>query len=153
MIRARISMPNSEDIVRMLDVMAHPDFTPLAERVREIMIEDNREGLLRGEDCFGDQMAPVEQSTIDRGRGGDGEPLNPQGAASRAIADYQVEIQQGFDRVLLVGSWPNTPFIHFHVHGTKYMVARDPTGIRPAGEALIAEALEEFIFSVLARAS
>lgn len=161
MIRLKVSGGNFDPIIAMLDRMAHPDLMPLAQSVKEVMLKDNREGLLRGEDRFGDPMAPVEASTIRRGRGGDGEPLVPRSGASRAIADYQVDIQEGFDRIILVGSWPNTPFIKYHVtgyvvhtkNGDKGVPARDPVGIRPQGEILIAEAMTDYVYSELAMAS
>jgi len=153
MIRLKVSGGNFDPIIAMLDALAHPDLMPLATTVKEVMLKDNREGLLRGEDSFGDPNADVMQSTIDRGRGGEGPPTVPRYGASRLIADYQVDIQASSDRIILVGSWPNTPFVHYHATGTKYMVARDPTGIRPQGELLIAEALADYVYSELARAS
>jgi hypothetical protein len=144
MMRLRISGPNFDDLARKIEVIAHPDLAPLAMELGEIMVAGNRAGLLAGTDSFGDQMTDLEESTIRRGRGGDGPPLVPRGAGSRAISDFQYRIEPGFDRTLVIGEWPNTPFIHFHATGTKYMVARDPVGIRPDDVALMAEAVETF---------
>lgn len=150
MIRLKVSGANFDAIFRLIDVLAHPDLRPLAERVKQIMLDDNRNGLLAGLDSFGDAMEPVKQSTIKRGRGGDGPPLAPRYGASRAIADYRVDIVEGDNRTLLIGTWPNSPFIHFHAGaGTKWMVARDPVDVRPAGQILIGEALADYAMGLV----
>lgn len=149
MIRMRISGPNFEDLAAMVDRLEHPDLLPLAQALVPIMIRDNRDGLLAGLDANGSTMDPIEEATVRRGRGGDGPPLVPRREASRAIADYDVEIQEGDNRILLVGGWRNSPFIHFHADGTKYMVARNPVGIRPSGEEEIGDTLFDFASSLI----
>ncbi len=144
MIRLKISGYGMERIIAMIDRASHPDLLPLAEKVAGIMEEDNRSGLLAGTDSFGDAMTPVEESTIRRGRGGDGPPTVPRHEASRFISDYRVEIiprELGFT---LIGRWPNTPFVRFHRTSTRHMVARDPVGIRPEGLGKIAVACRDF---------
>jgi hypothetical protein len=150
MIRLKVSGINFEPIVQMLDAMVHPDFTPLAEEVGEIMREDNREGLLAGTDIYGDPMKGIEESTRKR-RGGDGPPLVPNYGASRAISDYRTDIDVLTDRTLVIGTWPNSPFIHFHRFGTPNMVPRDPVGLRPEGEAKVADALKRFAETLITR--
>lgn len=149
MIRLRISGDNFDPIIRMVDRVSHPDLTPLAETLRGIMIRDNREGLLAGTDSFGDPMTALEPSTIKRGRGGDGPPLVPRGDASRAISDYRVEVEQEPGRMVLTGLWPSTTFVHYHVTGTKYMVSRDPTGLRPDGQDRVRSALHDFAATLI----
>lgn len=149
MIRIRIEGPNFDAINTLIDRMAHPDLMPLAQTLAGIMVRDNRDGLLAGTDSFGDPMAPVKESTIRRGRGGDGEPLNPRGAGSRAIADYRVDIEPTARGAELVGHWPGTPFIHFHATGTRDMISRDPVGIRPDGQEQIRVALHDFAASLI----
>lgn len=149
MIRLRVSGDNFDDIIHMVDRMSHPDLTPLAERLREIMIRDNRDGLLASTDSFGDPMTPVMESTIRRGRGGDGPPLVPRGDASAAISDYRVGIEQEPGRIVLEGLWPSTPFIHHHVTGTKHMPSRDPTGLRPSGQDAVRSALHDFAATLI----
>lgn len=149
MIRLRVSGDNFDDIIAMCDRMSHPDLTPLAERLREIMIRDNRDGLLASTDSFGDPMTALEPSTIRRGRGGDGPPLVPRGDASRAISDYRVEVEPGDRGITLIGLWPTTPFIHYHVTGTKHMVSRDPTGLRPSGQDAVRSALHDFAATLI----
>lgn len=149
MIRLRVSGDNFDAITQLVDRLSHPDLTPLAERLREVMIRDNRDGLLAGTDSFGDPMTDLEPSTIKRGRGGGGPPLVPRGDASRAISDYDVTIEQGDNRLLLIGGWPSTPFIHFHATGTRNMVSRDPVGIRPDGQEKIASAMHDFAATLI----
>jgi hypothetical protein len=149
MIRVKISGTNFEDLKQLVASLSVPDFTPLAERVAAIMIEDNRSGLLAGLDCFGDEMTPVTESTIRRGRGGDGPPLIPRGEASRAISDYRVDIEDIPSGKRLTGSWPDTPFIRYHVTGTKHMPPRDPADIRPIGQEKLQEALDDFCSTLI----
>lgn len=151
MIRLRIKGGNFDPIIAMVDRLARPDLTPLVVRLREIMIQDNREGLLAGTNADGTRAADVKESTIRRGRGGDGPPRVPRGATSRMIADYDVDVQETGDRTLLIGMWPNTPFVHFHATGApkNNMPARDPTGIRPDGQEQIRSALDAFAASLI----
>jgi hypothetical protein len=145
MIRLSVKGPNFDPVYAMLDRLQRPPLGNLAATLREIMIEDNREGLLAGLNANGDPSADLEESTIRRGRGGDGPPRAPREAGSRVIASYDVDIQQGEDRLLLIGSWSDAPFVRFFDSGTKHMVAREMVGIRPAGQAKIGEALENFV--------
>jgi hypothetical protein len=146
-INFKVSGPGFESLIEAIDDLARADMMPLAAEVRGIMIEDNRAGLLAGTNADGSRADDVKESTIRRGRGGDGPPRVPRGAASRMIADYDVEIQQSVDRILLIGGWRNTPFVHFHATGApkNNMPARDPVGIRPSGQARIAQALADFV--------
>jgi hypothetical protein len=147
MIGVKVVGPNFDDIIRSLEGLRDIDLIPLAERLKPIMIRDNRDGLLAGTDSFGDPMADVMESTVRRGRHGDGPPLVPGGETSSMIAAYDVEIRDDGDRVLLIGGWP-MHWVRFHATGTRHMVARDPLGIRPNGVAVIAA--EVFDFAVAA---
>lgn len=150
MIAIRLAGCNFDDVRRMADVMAHPDLTPLADELGEIMVEGNRRGLLAGTDIFGDQMADLEPKT-KKTRGGDGPPLIPQFGGSRAIADFTYRVEELTDRLLVIGEWPNTHYIHFHSSGTANMVARDPVGVRPEDVQLMADAVERFAANLIAR--
>lgn len=145
MIRLKVMGDNFDPIYAMLDRMEHPPLGNLAMTLREIMIADNRDGLLAGLNASGDEAAPVTESTVRRGRGGDGPPRVPRGGSSRAIASYDVAITQGVDRLVLIGSWDNAPFVHFFDTGTVHMVAREMVGIRPSGQAQIVEAVDNFV--------
>jgi hypothetical protein len=145
MIRLKVSGDNFEPIIHMLDRMARPPLGELAASLRLVMLEDNREGMLAQTDAlYGNRVDDVTEATVRRGRGGDGPARAPRGAASRVVASYDVEIQQAPDRLLLIGSWSDAPFVRFFDAGTRRMVAREMVGIRPAGQARIAEALSEF---------
>lgn len=149
MIRIRVQGPNFDPIHAMLDRLARPPLGTLAAALREVMLEDNREGLLAGLDSDGSASAPVTEATVRRGRGGDGPPRVPRGDASRAIASYDVAIEPGTDRVLLIGSWSDAPFVHFFESGTSRMVPREMVGIRPAGRAKVAEAVDRWVGELL----
>jgi len=142
MIRLRVSGGNFDPIFRLLDSVAHPDLTPLANTIGTIMVEGNRRGLLEGTDSFGDRMTDLRPSTLRR-RKGDGPPLIPDGEGSSFIAGFGFEVQASPDRTLIIGSW-NVPYVHFHATGTANMVARDPVDIRPSDVELIAEATGAF---------
>jgi hypothetical protein len=149
MIRLSVKGDNFEPIVAMVDAMSRPDLTGLAVDLKEVMIRDNRDGLLAGLNANGDRAADLEESTIRRGRGGDGPPRAPRGPSSRAISSYGVEIKQDTDRVILVGSWSAAPFVHFFDTGTRHMVAREMIGIRPAGREAIAAVVRDFVLRLL----
>jgi hypothetical protein len=144
MIRFRIMGGHFAPILRLLDAMRRPDLTPLAEAIRGIMVQSNRDDLLAGRDIHGRAVPDVLPATIRRGRGGDGPARVPRGESSRMIADYRVDLQPSTDRILLIGSWPGTPFVHFHAGGTSRMVSRDPVGLGPDGQERVAEALDAF---------
>lgn len=151
MIQLRVLGGNFDPIIAMLDRMARPDLGPLAESLREIMIRDNREGLLAGTNADGSKAADLAESTIKRGRGGDGPPRVPRDASSRMIDDYRVEIQETDDRLVLIGGWRTTPFVRFHQTGAPKhnMPARDPVGIRPEGQDSIRKSLDDFASSLI----
>lgn len=159
MIQLRVSGDSFDDIIRFLDATSTPDLMPLAQEIGEIMVEGNRVGLLAGTDLFGDRMADLEESTIERGRGGDGPPLVPRGAGSRAISDFQARYEEIPGGVRIIGEWPGTPFIRFHSdgfvvhtrHGSKAVPPRDPVGIRPGTASLMGEAVDRFAANLLAR--
>ena len=156
MIRLKVSGLNFESIIQQVQALAFPDLGPLAQTLRDVMLADNSDGLEAGLDIYGDPMEPVKDSTR-KTRGGDGPPLIPNYGASRAISDYQVEIQELTDRTILIGSWPSSPFIRFHRMGYAVQTktgavgvpSRDPVGIRPDGQEKIAAALEAFALSLV----
>jgi hypothetical protein len=148
-IRIRVRGPNFEPLIEMLANMAHPDLRPLAERVAPLMVEDNRRGMLAGTDADGSTAVPPRESTIARGRGGDGPVRVPRSEGSRFVADYRVEHQSAPDRELLIGGWRSTPFVRFFATGTRHMVARDPIGIRPEGMERIAAEVHDFAATLI----
>lgn len=154
MIRLKVMGPNFEPLIEMLTNMAHPDLRPLAERVAPLMVEDNRRGMLAGTNADGSRAADLAESTIRRGRGGDGPPRVPRSEGSRFIADYAVEHQSAPDRELLIGGWRSTPFVRFHSgpsggRNANNMPYRDPIGIRPEGMERIAAEVHDFAATLI----
>jgi hypothetical protein len=121
------------------------DPIPLARRLREILIEENAEGLKRGVDADGVEMAELRESTVERGRGGFGPPLIPRFSASWPIARFEVAIAREGDGYLIRAGWPGVEFAKYHQTGTKHMAARPIAGFRPSTNAQIDEAMAEFI--------
>lgn len=146
MIRIKV-MGDFDHIIELIEGLSRPDLMPLAARVRDVMIEDNREGLLAGTNADGSRAARLAPSTIKRRGGATGPPRIPHDSASRMIADYDVDIRPTADRIVLIGGWRNTPWVHFHASGApaNNMPARDPVGIRPAGQEQVRMALREFV--------
>lgn len=144
MIQVSVSGDNFDPILELIRRMEFPDLTPLVAPLTEIMLEDNREGLLAGTDSFGDPMTPLEDSTW-HGRKGSGPPTIPEYGNAALITDYRVDPEDISPlHVRLVGTWPSLHWVHFHVTGTRNMVARDPTGIRPSGQEKVRVVLENF---------
>jgi hypothetical protein len=144
MIQVNVIGDNFDDIIRLIETVEFPDLSPLIEPLKQIMIDDNRDGLLANTDSYGHTMTELEPATW-HGRKGSGPPLVPEGATALMITDYQVEpaIVEPL-HLRMIGYWPNLHWVRFHVTGTKYMVQRDPTGIRPASLPKVEDALENF---------
>lgn len=144
MIRMTTTTTGFDEVLGLLRRAVTPDLQPLADRVKGLMIQDNREGLLAGTDADGSQTTDLRPSTLKR-RLGDGPARVPHGQASRAISGFQVDIldQRGGGKVL-IGDWPDFPQIG-------YMRDRNPVGIRPEGQVLIQDALNEFAQGIIGR--
>lgn len=138
-------------IVQYLDDLAHLDLTELAEIVREIMIEDNIEARLAGVDADGIGLIEISESTVKRrARRGDGTgpALIPNGTDSEAIKGFQVDIYDvGEGAKLLLGSWPNAPWMHYHVEGRPghNLPVRDIVGLRPECRDKIQAAIDTWL--------
>jgi len=143
MMRIKVMGGNFAPILTMLDRLAHPNLVPLAIDCQGIMGEDMRAMLLDGVNADGSPTAPVREATVRRGRSGNG-PARAPSPGSRTIAGYEVEIQQSTDRILLIGGWRRTPFVHFLATGTRHMAARDMIGITPTGQGRLATATASF---------
>lgn len=153
MINVHVSGDNFDDIIRQIEMMEFPDLSPLIEPLREIMIDDNRDGLLAGTDGDGVGMRPLRNSTL-KTRDGDGPPLAPQYGDARIITGYRVEPAKVEPLLLrLIGYWPDLEWVRFHVSGfhvrnrlgeREFIGPRNPTGIRPESLPKIAAVLENF---------
>lgn len=154
MLSMSISYAGLSDVVDALDRWKAIDWTPLAEEIRTILIEENAAAREAGLDKDGDPFVPLRggrQLTASevRRRGGSGPPLAPRGSASRIVAGFVVEVVPlGEDAVLVRGSWPGFPELSFHVDGSGHNPVRDPVGVTPAAEARIQEAADRFLEGV-----
>jgi hypothetical protein len=158
MINVRVSGDNFDDILQLIHRIEFPDLTPLVEPLKQIMIDDNRDGLLASTDSYGDRMTELSPNTWLT-RKGSGPPLAPDYGSSPIITDYRVDPEDmGPLHVRLVGTWPSLHWVHFHVTGFRVrdkdghwipVVSRDPTGIRPASLPKIEAALETFAIELI----
>jgi hypothetical protein len=132
-------------------LMRARDLLPLAQDMRAIMIADNAQRTTSGVDLNGVTLEPITEFTRQH-RDGNGPPLAPQGAGAMLISDYTVDINAPTPQdVVVVGYWPNTPWVRFHVDGFvnartgRFVPARNPVGITPDGQQRVAEAFERFV--------
>jgi hypothetical protein len=138
-------------IIAQLDAWAAIDYTPLAEEIRTILVEENAAAREAGLDKDGDPFVPLRGGRAltpgeIRRRGGSGPPLAPRGSASRVVSGFVVEvIPLGDNAILVRGSWPDFPEIQFHIDGAGHNPIRDPAGITPAAQDRIAAAVEGFL--------
>jgi hypothetical protein len=106
------------------------DLTPLAEPVRQLIVEDNRDAILNRQDCRGNTVASLAASTL-RTRDGSGPERAPNYSRSRIIRGLVVWVRAGVGQLSFTKSWPDAPWVEHHVTGTPKMPARDPSGVRP----------------------
>lgn len=103
------------------------DLSPIAGDVRAILTEGNKRRALAGIDFMGRPYAPLAPSTW-ASRKGSGPPLAPRSAQSRVVTDYTVQVTADPGRLTFAASWPDVPFMEYHIHGTRRMPRRDPLG-------------------------
>jgi hypothetical protein len=153
MLGGTISGGDFDGLLGMLQRLAQPDLRPLAERIRQIIIDGNEQGLLAGLDADGVPFAELRESTIEgrvRREGGFGPPLVPRNSASRLIDGFRVVVEPTSDGGFSIrGSWPGVPQVEFFRTGTKNMVRRNPVGIRPETSEKIQAAIDEFASSLI----
>jgi hypothetical protein len=107
------------------------DLRPLAEPVGRLLWEANRDRALRGVDCDGNPFAPLARSTLDdRRRRGypPGPPLSRRGPDAAPIRGCVIEATAGEGRLEFRKSWPDVPFMTYHIQGTPRMPRRSPLG-------------------------
>ena len=121
------------------------DLPTLARKIRQIVLDDNREGLLAQIGADGKRLADLAPSTLKGRRGGSGPPGVPQGAESRLIVEYDAEIVFNSDGTLSIfaGWGGRVPAAYFLNKGTNRMPARPLVGLRPATRDKIQQALDE----------
>jgi hypothetical protein len=129
----------------MRDGLDTPAGRRFVAKVKQIVIDDNRDGLLRGLDANGVPFAPLAASTIAH-RDGSGEPLTPHGAASRLIANAVATDYRSGGQVIVILKWVGdvAVWIRYHRTGTRKMPRRNPVGVRPAARQRIRDAFKQF---------
>lgn len=120
------------------------DLSPLAEVVSQLMWADRVDAQLRGQDGFGEDLAPLAASTWKK-RKGDGPPLSPFGSSSRVVTNYNVEIIPiSTGLILLSGTWEGIPWLIYHLEGEGRLPVRDIAHVRPETWEKIGEAVATF---------
>lgn len=119
----------------------------LAHKIEAILQEQRRKEGTAGIGSDGQTLAPVKESTIRRGRGGDGPPLAPRGESSRSISNFSVAVTADTDgSILITGYWPGIEdWIETHFVDTANRVARNIGGISPETDGLIWEEVGNFV--------
>ncbi len=142
------TVTNLDALDRLLDKLREIrelDLSILAGRIKAIIEDGNREGLLAGTDATGAPMAPLAEATIKSRRGGFGPPTVPRYAASGLIDRFRVRVDPTATGMKITAGWGgDVPQVRFFRSGTKHMPARNPIGFRPETRALIQAATEAF---------
>lgn len=117
---------------RLADIARNAgDLSPIAEPLRQILWEGNRERALRGEDAQGQAFAPLSPATL-KNRKGDGPALAPRRGASRIVTGFVVHVIAGVGRLSFTGSWPGLDWVRYHADGGRRLPRRDPFGFTNA---------------------
>jgi hypothetical protein len=150
MIELRVIAPGLDSVIVRLDELAARlrDLRWLAERIAEILVRQNYEARVAGLDATGEPFLALAPSTLKR-RKGTGPPLAPEEGASK-IANPAIEIiplGDGAWRIAL--SWPDMPYLKYHVTGTPNMPARNPVGVTPMGWEQIRAAVDQAVAELL----
>lgn len=145
--------------IRLLQAAAD-DAGQIMPELERIAWEDNRDGLLAGQDKDGAPFVPLSPYTIRHRRSATGTadpnapPLIPARNRSRAIANYRVtSFRKSKGTWVLLGAWQNVlsakgvPFLGFHAEGAGRLPVRDIFGVRPEGQAKISAALKTWLLS------
>lgn len=144
MIKVSVQLEGVERAIRIMDRISRPDLRPLADSVVLRIFEGNERGLESQTDRFGIRMKDISPDTaLDPDRGGDGPPLIPKNAFSRAISDLSItqnEITNS--HIEIYAEWPD--FIRYHRKEVGRRPMRDVVGIRPDDMKLIEDDVENF---------
>jgi hypothetical protein len=125
----------ADDVVARLQFI---DLTPLADEVRVIVVDDAKERARAGLDVDGAALAPL--------RRGDGPPLAGVGDA------LVVEVFHGSGGEILVrGTWPTMPFLHYHTEGAGHDPVRRVVGLSENARERHRDAARDFAVSLLGR--
>ncbi len=164
MIRMSVSGGGLDSLVRDLDDLDRKarDLAPLARRVASTLEAGNRAGAVAGVDKDGRAYEPIKDVTYaltkaftGHDRAG-GPPLASKGAGSRIVTDFTTSVVQiGVGHLLVVGEWPNLPWLQYHQDGYTSrwgnpVPQRDPVGARPVTWEAIGDEVDRFLEFVMA---
>lgn len=149
-----VQWPGSDALIRRLSEIqaaARPGSAAVnsaKKDIRQIIIDDHSDKLMRGVDRYGKPMAALAPSTTKR-RKGSGPPLVPRGLNSRFITHFEVNwVDSGGYRQLVarfrdINDSKGRPFAQYHMTGCPVgsnpkhpnwsLPRRDPGGITPKG--------------------
>jgi hypothetical protein len=111
--------------------------------IRQIVVEDHADMLVRGVDRYGVPRAPLAESTLKNRRRGPGPSLIPRGLASRFATHFEavwltvagaLQLACRYRDIL---SKQGKTFVQYHMTGTRYMPRRDTGGVTPKGWAAL----------------
>jgi len=135
----------TDHLFSMLRGPRDPDPIRLAQRTREILIQENERLLKSGRDVDGSETAPLKESTIRRGRGGFGPPRLPRISASRLVTRFEVAVaRQGDHGYVVRAGWPGLNFVGYLNDGTSHMEARRFVGITASCREQLEEAAHQY---------
>lgn len=109
----------------------------LAEKMKRVIIEDNKKFALMGEDKRQRGYASLRPSTIET-RAGDGPPLAPRRTNSRVVKRFYCDPVVSNGNITFRAGWRggDVEWMKYHFTGYKHrsgrrVPARNPNGIRP----------------------
>jgi hypothetical protein len=130
----------------LLDRLADLDLSSLAEEARIIMVEDAKERARAGGDVDGVPLVPLRRRRPSGDPQGDDPPLAGVGDA------LVVEVLHGPDGEILVrGTWPTMPFLHYHAEGAGHDPVRRVVGLSDEARDRLREAARDFALGLLGR--
>lgn len=134
------------------------DLFDVTKQIRDVILEDNTTARLAGIDADGLATLPLSPATLADPRRGPGPPLVPREVSSRAISNFEVDIQReggtNDNSYRIEAGWPSFPQIQFHVtgylhHGGSVVPARNPMGIRPEAMVRIEDLFDSYCQSAV----
>src|SRR4051794_39115633 len=99
----KVSAHTSPALQKRLDDLSDPKIRPLLKQVQDIVEEDNKRGILAGEDKDGRPLKPVVRPG--------GPPLAPHGPSSRVVENFDAVGSGGSGKTGQVkGTWKDVDY-------------------------------------------
>lgn len=131
--------------LRGLSKITPSQVQPLLTKWRDIIIEDNRSGVLAGTDKDGRPATPVKPR---KGRGS-GPRLAPKGVSSQVISKFEVKTDATARSITAgwtgVRSKKGVAYLGYHFDGQGHNPRYDLRGVRPQARAKMANAMTTWI--------